>query len=88
MTQAPVFIRLRPGMLIYLAALWDAEHIPGTDVVQVEDVVDLGDGPHADPVAQRDAVQVLAHNDGVIPAADGRCDSAIELTRTNPTGRQ
>jgi len=74
-------------MLAHFAPLWDAEHLPGADVVQVEDVVSLGDGPHADHVVQRDAVQVFARGDGVIPAAGMRRRDAIELARADPTGR-
>ena len=75
-------------MLAYLASLWDAEHLPSTNIVQVEDVVSLGDGPHIDPVAQRDAVQILAPGDSVIPAAGGRRGATIELARADPAGRQ
>ena len=68
--------------------LWNAEHLPGADVIQVDDVVGLGDGPHADPIAQCDTVQVLSRDDGVIPAAGGRGLVAVELGRADPAGRQ
>jgi len=76
-------------VLIYLALLWNAEHLPGIDKTQIGDAVHLGDGPHTDPVAQRNAVKVLAPDDGVVPAArGGRRGAAVELARADPAGRQ
>lgn len=52
-----------------LTALRYAENLSGVDEIQIGDVVRLGYGVHAHTVVQRDAIQVLATDDGVMPAA-------------------
>ena len=67
--------------------LGDAKHIADIDEIHVRDAVRPGDGVHTDAVFQPDAVQILARDDGVIPATI-YIVVAIELARAGPAGRQ
>ena len=48
---------------------WDTESIGSPDIVQVEDVIALGDSPHAHTKVDRDAGQCISGDDRILAAA-------------------